>query len=96
MKRLLALFLFVFPLSAWSQAQVAFSPDRGALELVIRTIDSAHSTIRVAAYTFTSKPIAGALMRARKRGVDVRVVVDRSNATPPIRPPHTLQIKESR
>jgi phosphatidylserine/phosphatidylglycerophosphate/cardiolipin synthase-like enzyme len=44
-------------------------------------IESAHSTIRVAAYSFTSKPIAQALLADARRGVDVRVVVDKSNAT---------------
>src|SRR6202020_1339912 len=36
---------------------------------------------RVAAYTFTSIPIASALVEAHQHGVDVKVVVDKSNAT---------------
>lgn len=62
-------------------AEVAFSPNQGAAELVLKTINSATVSIRVAAYTFTSKPIALALLSAHKRGVDVQVVVDKSNAT---------------
>ena len=62
-------------------AEVAFSPNGGALELVVRTIESARKSIRVAAYSFTSKPISLALLEAHKRGVDVQMVVDRSNAT---------------
>src|ERR1035437_4308089 len=61
--------------------EVAFSPNCGATDLVVRTIDSSKTGIRVAAYSFTSKPISTALLAAHKRGVDVRVVVDRSNAT---------------
>jgi phosphatidylserine/phosphatidylglycerophosphate/cardiolipin synthase-like enzyme len=61
--------------------EVAFSPNGGATDLVVRTIDSAKTGIRVAAYSFTSKPISTALLAAHKRGVDVRVVVDKSNAT---------------
>ena len=34
----------------------------------------------MAAYTFTSKPVAEALVRAQRRGVDVRLVVDRCDA----------------
>jgi len=64
-----------------SAVDVAFSPSGGATELVVHTIESAHSTIRVAAYSFTSQPIATALLAARRRGIDVRVVVDKSNAT---------------
>jgi phosphatidylserine/phosphatidylglycerophosphate/cardiolipin synthase-like enzyme len=33
------------------------------------------------AYSFTSKPISLALLDAHKRGIDVRVVVDKLNAT---------------
>jgi phosphatidylserine/phosphatidylglycerophosphate/cardiolipin synthase-like enzyme len=61
--------------------ETAFAPDRGATELVVRTIESAHATVKVAAYSFTSAPIAKALVTASKHGIDVRVVVDKSNAT---------------
>jgi phosphatidylserine/phosphatidylglycerophosphate/cardiolipin synthase-like enzyme len=61
--------------------EVAFSPGGGATELVVKTISEARQSIRVAAYSFTSKPIAQALLEAHKRGIDVRVVLDKSNAT---------------
>jgi phosphatidylserine/phosphatidylglycerophosphate/cardiolipin synthase-like enzyme len=61
--------------------ETAFSPDHGATELVVHTIEAAKTSIRVAAYSFTSKPIAEALVKAKKSGIDVRVVVDKSNAT---------------
>jgi phosphatidylserine/phosphatidylglycerophosphate/cardiolipin synthase-like enzyme len=56
----------------------AFSPKQGATELVVSTIGKAQETVRVAAYSFTSKPIANALVEAQQRGVDVRVVLDKS------------------
>jgi phosphatidylserine/phosphatidylglycerophosphate/cardiolipin synthase-like enzyme len=59
--------------------EVAFSPNGGGTELVVSVIQQAKKTIRVAAYSFTSKPIAKALMQAHKRGVDVQVVLDKSN-----------------
>jgi phosphatidylserine/phosphatidylglycerophosphate/cardiolipin synthase-like enzyme len=62
-------------------AEVAFSPHGGAIELVARTIDSAKGSIRIAAYSFTSRPIALALLKAHKRGVEVGAVVDKSNVT---------------
>ena len=62
--------LMTLPAGA-SDAQVAFSPNGGATDLVVRTIESAHHTILMAAYTFTSRPIAAALVKARQRGVDV-------------------------
>jgi hypothetical protein len=41
---------------------IAFSPSGGATELVVRTIESAKKSVRVAAYSFTSKPTAQALL----------------------------------
>lgn len=64
-----------------SYIEVAFSPKMGATDLVIKTINSAKTSIRVAAYSFTSKDIAQALLNASKRGIDVKVVVDKSQAT---------------
>jgi phosphatidylserine/phosphatidylglycerophosphate/cardiolipin synthase-like enzyme len=61
--------------------EVAFSPDRGATDLVVRTIESAKTSVRVAAYSFTSAPIAKALVAGSQRGIDVKVVVDKSNVT---------------
>ena len=56
--------------------EVAFSPREGSEDLVVKVIQSARSSIGVAAYSFTSPVIAKALLNAKKRGVDVRVVVD--------------------
>lgn len=82
MKRLLLALLLLLPLPSLAcDIQVAFPPDHGATELVVRTIESAHKTVRVAAYSFTSKPIALALLARSKLGVDVKVVVDKSQAT---------------
>jgi phosphatidylserine/phosphatidylglycerophosphate/cardiolipin synthase-like enzyme len=60
--------------------EVGFSPG-DAETLVVRTIDSARESIDVAAYSFTSRPVASALLRARDRGVIVRIVADRSQRT---------------
>ncbi len=60
---------------------VSFSPNAGATAAVVDLISQAKHRIRVAAYGFTSKEIAKALLEAHKRGVDVQVVLDKSNAT---------------
>ena len=60
--------------------EVGFSPEGSAQKLVLRTIDAATSSIRVAAYVFTSPDVTRALVAAKQRGVDVAVVADhRSN-----------------
>lgn len=58
--------------------EVAFSPNGGATALVVKTIAGARKSILVQAYSFTSAPIARALAQAKGRGVDVRVLLDKS------------------
>lgn len=57
---------------------VLFSPDGGCEDRIIEEIDGAKKAIRVQMYFFTSKPIADALIDARKRGVKVEVILDSS------------------
>ena len=62
--------------------EVGFSPREGAERLVLRVIDSARAEVRVLAYSFTSAPVTRALLAARRRGVDVALVVDyKANVT---------------
>src|ERR1035437_1843910 len=60
------------------ELEIAFSPNGGSTDLVIKVIQSAKTSIRLLAYSFTSAPIAKALVEAHQRGVDVQVVVDKS------------------
>ena len=62
----------------WS---VYFSPHGGCTEAVVEALDKAKSTVLVQAYSFTSVPIAKALVGARRRGVKVQVVLDKSQCT---------------
>lgn len=64
------------PMPEGASFEVGFSPKRNALEVVMSVILAAEKEILVAAYSFTSKDIAFALAEAKRRGVDVRVVVD--------------------
>ncbi|MDE2029923.1 MAG: phospholipase D family protein, partial [Alphaproteobacteria bacterium] len=59
-----------------ASVELAFSPNGGAENLVIKAIGSAKRSIDVAAYAFTSHPIAEALIAAHGKGVNVRVVID--------------------
>jgi phosphatidylserine/phosphatidylglycerophosphate/cardiolipin synthase-like enzyme len=58
---------------------VCFSPKGGCTEAVVRELQHARREILVLAYSFTSKPIAQALIEAKKRGVHVEMLLDRSN-----------------
>lgn len=54
---------------------------QGAEGVVLKVIASAKASLLVASYSFTSPVIAEALVAAKKRGVDVRVVMDKSQRT---------------
>jgi phosphatidylserine/phosphatidylglycerophosphate/cardiolipin synthase-like enzyme len=64
-----------------SEIEIGFSPGGTAEALVLKAINASRSSICVLAYSFTSKPIAMALIAAHKRGVNVQVVVDKSQRT---------------
>jgi phosphatidylserine/phosphatidylglycerophosphate/cardiolipin synthase-like enzyme len=58
--------------------KVFFSPKGGCTEAIIEEIDQAKTDILIQAYSFTSAPIAKALLNAHKRGVRVEAVLDKS------------------
>ena len=55
-----------------------FSPHGGCTEAIVKELDNAKTEILVQAYSFTSKPIAKALVDARKRGIKIEVILDKS------------------
>jgi phosphatidylserine/phosphatidylglycerophosphate/cardiolipin synthase-like enzyme len=59
-----------------ARIDVAFSPGRDGENLILRAIGSAQSSVRLAAYSFTDPDIVRALVAAKRRGVDVQLVVD--------------------
>jgi phosphatidylserine/phosphatidylglycerophosphate/cardiolipin synthase-like enzyme len=61
--------------------EVYFSPHGGCTDAIIRELNQAKGTVLVQAYTFTSAPIAKALLNAHKRGVKVQVILDKSQRT---------------
>ena len=59
---------------------VYFSPLGGCEDAVVSQIHSAQKTIDMQAYSFTSKPIAAALVDAQSRGVHVRAILDKKDS----------------
>jgi phosphatidylserine/phosphatidylglycerophosphate/cardiolipin synthase-like enzyme len=78
----LFIFLLFFPVTAFAQptTEEAFSPHQGATALIVRTIGEAQKSVYIAAYSFTSQPIADALVQAHQQGIDVEVVLDKSQS----------------
>ena len=66
-------------LQANSTLQVYFSPDGGATHALVHLIQQARRQVQVQAYSFTSRPLLNALIAAHDRGVNVRIILDRSH-----------------
>lgn len=63
--------------------QVCFTPKPGCRADIISQIRKAKRSIKVQAYTLTSWQLGKALVKAKKRGVDVEMIVDKSNLESP-------------
>jgi len=61
--------------------QVFFSPDGGCTDAIVAALEGAKESVCVQAYSFTSAPIAKALLAAKGRGVLVYVILDKSQRT---------------
>ena len=56
-----------------------FSPKGGCTDALVRELKGARHEILVQAYSFTSDPLTFGLIDAKKRGVDVKILLDKSN-----------------
>jgi phosphatidylserine/phosphatidylglycerophosphate/cardiolipin synthase-like enzyme len=61
--------------------EVCFTPGEDCIAKIVQAVGQAKTSILVQAYSFTSAPIARALLEAHKRGVQVQVILDKSNQT---------------
>ncbi len=61
--------------------RVYFSPHGGATGAVVNALEAATNTVLVQAYSFTSAAIAKALVDAHRRGLNVQVLLDKSQRT---------------
>lgn len=63
-----------------SPVRVAFAPTDDIENRIIAALNTAQASIQIAMFSFTSAPIAQALIAARQRGVTVEVLLDGMNA----------------
>lgn len=73
--------LAISPSTTYPIIQVCFTPGQNCTEEITGVIDAAKKSIFVQAYSFTSAPIAAHLAAAKKRGVNVNVILDKSQKT---------------
>jgi phospholipase D len=69
---------------------VCFSPEGECEKIAVKAIQSAQKEILIQCYSFTSKPIADALLKAHKNGVMVKILFDRSQLKAPYSQIHRL------
>jgi phosphatidylserine/phosphatidylglycerophosphate/cardiolipin synthase-like enzyme len=84
MKKIVVFFVItILFLSCTTQAQISvyFSPNGGCENAVINQINKARSQILVAIYTFTEEEIAQALVNAKKNGIGIEVLMDKTQAS---------------
>jgi phosphatidylserine/phosphatidylglycerophosphate/cardiolipin synthase-like enzyme len=71
------------PAAVAAEVTVCFAPPLpdgcDPTSVIIQTLGAAQHRILVQAYQFTSTPIANAIVEAHARGIDVRVILDKSN-----------------
>jgi len=60
--------------------RVYFSPNGGCQEAVIQEISQAQKTIDIAMYNLTTREISQELIKAKERGVKIRVFLDQGEA----------------
>ncbi len=70
--------VFADQVKATGVIDVFFSPRGGATDAVVTEIGRARKEVLVQAYSFTSVPIARALLEAKRRGVRVEAILDKS------------------
>jgi len=58
--------------------KACFTPSENCTSEIVSEIDKAKKSLYMQAYSFTSDPISKALVEAKKRGVDVKVLLDKS------------------
>jgi phosphatidylserine/phosphatidylglycerophosphate/cardiolipin synthase-like enzyme len=82
-KILLIIYFLTFASSAYAfQADiinVCFTPNGKCTAVIVDQIDNAKTEILIQAYSFTSAPIAKALVNAHKKGIHVEIILDKSN-----------------
>ena len=77
--------------SASSHYEVCFTPPNHCATLMIREIDHAKREILMQAYHITDTSIVDAIVRAKKRGVDVKVLLDKSQINSEYTARHVLE-----
>lgn len=67
-----------------------FTPGENCTQKIVNIISHAKKLLWIQAYQFTSQPISNAVIAAKQRGVDVRIILDKTQYTQNPNAPATL------
>jgi phosphatidylserine/phosphatidylglycerophosphate/cardiolipin synthase-like enzyme len=67
------------PVASEPEITTCFTPGQDCMGMIVAAIDGAKAEVLVQAYSFSAKPLVDALGRARMRGVNVRVILDKAD-----------------
>mgnify|MGYP003332826027 CR=1 FL=1 len=82
MKKLILVFFILLskPLLA-SELITCFTPGENCTDLIVKQINQAKTSVYVQAYGFTSKPIIDAIAKGKSRGIEIKMILDKTNET---------------
>ncbi len=60
------------------EIEVRFSPRGGCTKMLVNLIDEAKETLHIYIFSFTSQPIYQAILRAKKRGVKIYIITNKT------------------
>jgi phosphatidylserine/phosphatidylglycerophosphate/cardiolipin synthase-like enzyme len=61
------------------ELRACFVPDEDCTALIVRSIEATKSELLVQAYGFTNAPIIQAVVNAKERGINVKIILDKMN-----------------
>lgn len=71
----------VLPFNANAKVVVFFSPHGNCEQMIVKQINTAQKTVDAAVYSINNDNIVNALLDAKQRGVKIRILTDRIQAT---------------
>ena len=73
--------MWLFSALSWAQTEVYFTPSPKCENGLIHMINEAQESIDVAVYSINNKKLVAALKKANERGVKIRILTDRLQAS---------------
>lgn len=81
MKRIIFAILLLFPQSVYAKTEVGFTPSKECENAVVYNIEHAKKSVDAAIYSINNKRIVAALKDAHRRGVKLRILTDKLQAS---------------